>query len=99
LPFIAIISTDFFDKLFFNKDKTLLISIVTPLNFILIFHWGYCIWFLFKYDRYSKSIFPLFFLNVFYAPIYFYRVKIKKIPLRNKIIEPDKQTVTENSIF
>ena len=48
-------------------------------------HWCYCIWFLLKFDRYSLSILPLFFLNILYAPIYFYRVKIRKRPLRNKI--------------
>jgi len=51
----------------------------------VVFFWIYCIWFLFKYDKYSKSILPLFFLNVIYAPVYYYRVKIKKRPLRNKI--------------
>jgi hypothetical protein len=68
------------------------------LNTVAVFHWGYCIWFLFKYDRYSKSVFPLFFLSVWYAPIYYYRVKIKKRPLRNKAIKPVEPITEDYSI-
>jgi hypothetical protein len=68
------------------------------LNLVVVFHWGYCIWFLFKYDRYSKSVFPLFFLSVWYAPIYYYRVKIKKRPLRNKINKPVKPVTEDYSV-
>jgi len=53
---------------------------------------------LFKYDRYSKSIIPLFFLNALYAPIYYYRVKIKKRPLRNKINRPQEIKTEDKSI-
>ncbi len=53
---------------------------------------------LFKYDRYSKSVFPLFFFSVIYAPIYYYRVKIKKRPLRNRIINPVEPVTEDHSI-
>jgi hypothetical protein len=66
------------------------------LSSAVVFHWGYCIWFLYRYDRYSKSIFPLFFLNILYAPIYYYRVKIKKRPLKNKINKPNEEIETED---
>lgn len=68
------------------------------LNTVAVFHWGYCIWFLFKYDRYSKSVIPLFFLSVWYAPIYYYRVKIKKRPLRNKVSKPVEPVTEDYSI-
>ena len=48
-------------------------------------NWFYCIWYLLKYDRYSFSIIPLFLLGIFYSPFYYYRVIIKKRPLRNTI--------------
>jgi hypothetical protein len=47
--------------------------------------WIYNIVFLFRYDRYSKSIFFLFIFNILYSPIYFYSVNFKKRPLVNKI--------------
>ncbi|MCU4165276.1 hypothetical protein [Carboxylicivirga caseinilyticus] len=52
---------------------------------IFIFYFVlYCFWFWYKFDRYSHAILLLFFLNTFYAPYYFYQVKIKKRPLKNK---------------
>lgn len=78
---------------------------MTILSTIVFFHWVYCIWFLFKYDRYSKSIIPLFFFNVLYAPIYFYRVRIIKRPLRNKIdkpgykVESDDQNISDDEFL
>lgn len=88
MPILLINFPDFFELLTSNKGRNPLNMTYTFLNLVVLFHWGYCIWFLFKYDRYSKSIFLLFFLNVIYAPIYYYRVKIKKIPLINKINKP-----------
>ncbi len=85
LPFFALFFPETFDKVFFSDNRSMFNMVATPLNMIIFLFWGYCIWFLLKYDRYSKSIFPLFFLNAIYAPIYYYRVKIKKRPLRNKI--------------
>ena len=52
-------------------------------------NWFYCIWFLLRYDRYSFSIVPLFLLGILYSPVYFYRVIIKKRPLRNSINRAD----------
>jgi hypothetical protein len=98
LPVTIITVPDFIELLIAKKGQYILILTLTILNIGTTFHLVYCIWFLFKYDRYSKSIIPLFILNIFYAPIYFYRVKIKKRPLRNKIKEPTKQTNNETSI-
>ncbi|RIJ46728.1 hypothetical protein D1614_17525 [Maribellus luteus] len=98
LPAFAILSPEIFDKIFFSDDRAMFNLIAMPLNFIIVFFWGYCIWFLFKYDKYSKSIFPLFFFNMFYAPIYYYRVKIKKRPLRNTINKPESKTPSANLI-
>ena len=95
LPVFAILSPDIFDKVFFSNDRAMFNLIAMPLNFIIVFFWGYCIWFLFKYDKYSKSLFPLFFFNAFYAPVYYYRVKIKKRPLRNKINKPTEAVETK----
>lgn len=98
MPIIALIIPESFDRFFFSEERTIFNLIAIPLNLIIVFFCGYCIWFLFKYDRYSKSLLPLFFFNAFYAPIYYYRVKIKKRPLRNKINRQGSNTVSENSI-
>jgi len=84
-PVIAMTNPNLFFKLTENQGLNPYNLVMTIISMIVIYHWGYCIWFLFKYDRYSKSIFPLFFFNGFYAPIYYYRVKIKKRQLRNKV--------------
>lgn len=85
MPVIAMTNPNLFFKIAENQGLNTYSLAMTLLSMTVFFHWGYCIWFLFKYDRYSKSIFPLFFLTAFYAPIYYYRVKIKKRPLRYKI--------------
>jgi len=97
LPVWIITIPDFFDKYIFIL-KTNPYQIYTFINLAIITHWVYCLWFLFKYDKYSKSIFPLFFFNFLYAPFYYYRVKIKKRPLRNKINRPESKYVSENAI-
>ncbi len=96
LPIIVMTIPDAFDKITANKGQNPYNIAMTVVSMIVFFHWIYCIWFLFKYDRYSKSIFPLFFLNAIYAPIYFYRVRIKKRPLRNKINKPKLDIETED---
>ena len=98
IPVLFINVPDLFETWTANKGRNTLNITISILSFPVLFHWGYCIWFLFKYDRYSKSIFPLFFLSVIYAPIYYYRVKIKKRPLRNKINKPiNIDTETEDN--
>ncbi|HLN72121.1 MAG: hypothetical protein ACM3O8_08230 [Methylococcaceae bacterium] len=98
VPVLIVIAPEIFDLLSAHKGLNPYNLTFTILNFAVIFHWVYCLWFLLKYDRYSKSLIPLFFFNALYAPIYFYRVKIKKRPLRNKINIPAKHDKTENSI-
>lgn len=94
MPILIINKPDFIDPWITNKGINPFNMIMTVLYLAVFFHWWYCICFLFKYDRYSKSIIPLFFFNALYAPIYYYRVKIKKRPLRNKINKP--QTDSED---
>jgi len=96
MPILFINVPDFFETWTVNKGRNPLNMTFLILSLAVVFHWGYCIWFLYKYDRYSKSIFPLFFLNVLYAPIYYYRVKIIKRPLRNKINKPKEEIDTED---
>lgn len=85
LPVFLVNVPDAFDKLIANHGLNLYTLGMMFLSAGSFFNWCYCIWFLFKYDRYSASIFPLFMIGAVYAPIYFYRVRIKKRPLRNKI--------------
>ncbi len=96
IPIILIKIPGSSDLLTANKGNNPYNLTLMILNFAVVFHWGYCIWFWYKNDKYSLSIIPLFFLNAIYAPIYYYRVTIKKRPLRNKINKP-KQIVTEDN--
>jgi hypothetical protein len=77
-------------------------GILITLAIITSAHWFYCLWFLFKYDRYSGSLIWLILFNVIYAPIYYYQVIIKKRPLENEIIsgqevEEKKNEIEENN--
>jgi len=96
LPIIVMTVPYTFDMIAANKGHNPYNYIMTIVAMIAAFHWIYCIWFLFKYDKYSKSIFPLFLFNVLYSPIYFYRVRIKKRPLRNKINKLKEDIVKED---
>ena len=69
-------------SLFQNKTFGIIYTSLTLCSFI---NWLYCLRFWYKYDRYSKAIFLLIFPHVLYAPFYYYQVKIKKRPLKNKI--------------
>lgn len=91
MPVILIKIPGSFDLLISNKGLNHYNLTLSFLNFGVAFHWGYCIWFWYKNDKYSLSIIPLFFLNGLYAPIYYYRVKIKKRPLRNKIKKTEQK--------
>jgi hypothetical protein len=98
MPILFINVPEFFDMWMADQGRNPINISFTILSSAVLFHWGYCIWFLFKYDRYSKSVFPLFFLSIIYAPIYYYRVKIKKRPLRNKINKPIEPVTEDYSI-
>ena len=98
LPILFIKIPGFIDAWIANNGKNILNITYGILCLAVFFHWIYCLRFLFKYDRYSKSLLPLIFLNVIYAPIYYYRVKIKKRPLWNKIIKPQENTDVDNTI-
>lgn len=96
LPIILTTVPEAVDKITSNSSLNPYSLAMAVISMIVFFHWVYCIWFLFKYDRYSKSILPLFFFNALYAPIYFYRVRIKKRPLRNTINIPQKGIETDD---
>ena len=96
----------------FDANKLFKIAVEEELNFpkliffvlnILTFaNWLNCLMFLYKYDRYSKSVIPLLILNGLYAPIYYNRVIIKKRPLRNKIrpesiLKLEEETIEGNN--
>ncbi|MCW3788918.1 hypothetical protein [Plebeiibacterium sediminum] len=98
MPILFLNTPDFFEVISANGRWNPYYLSFSFLNIVAALHWVYCFWFLFKYDRYSKSIFPLFFLNVLYAPIYYYRVKIIKRPLRNKVNKPEEIIKEENVI-
>lgn len=98
MPVISINIPGSFDLLTSNNGLNPYNLTFSFLYLGVAFHWGYCIWFWYNYDKYSKSIFLLLFLTVLYAPIYYYRVKIKKRPLRNKIKNPKPIEKFDNSI-
>jgi hypothetical protein len=62
-------------------------NIVSPVfGFPALFLWGYCIYFFFRYDKYSIAGINLFFCGGVFSPIYFYRIIWKrKRALENKI--------------
>lgn len=69
-----------------NPENSVIIETVYYFLVIpTIFLWFYNMQFLFRKDRYSKSIIPLLILSFIYSPIYFYKVNIKKRPLINEI--------------
>lgn len=81
---LAIYIPDFPEQLIaFSKNKAVKIIYIL-ISFCLLFNWIYCLRFWYKYDRYSLAIILLIFPHVMYAPIYYYQVKIKKRPLKNK---------------
>ena len=57
-----------FDGVFFNY-------IFPTLFMVLFIFWAYCIWFFNKYDKNTNQLLLLLFINVYYAPIYFFRMK------------------------
>lgn len=95
IPIMFVNIPDSFEKLTLNNGMNPYNLTLSILSFAPIFLWGYCLWFWYKNDNYSKSIFPLLLLNWLYAPIYYYQVKIKKRPLKNIDLKP-KQTVKED---
>jgi hypothetical protein len=77
---------DLYIKTIRDPDNYLIITILysilcLPTLFLLVYN----IYFLFKYDKYSKSIIPLFLFNIIYSPYYYYRVKIKRKNLMNEL--------------
>ena len=64
----------------------------------LIILWIYTMYFFFKYDRYSPFIIFLLAFNVLYSPFYYYRVKIRKRQLRNKIDREKAESVFDKLV-
>lgn len=82
---IVLISQKLGNRLFEMFGSDTFMYIFNGLTFFSFINWIFCIRFWYKNDKYSKAIFGLFFLNALYAPFYYYKVIIKKRPLRNKI--------------
>lgn len=87
------------DKKFISSPgNSILMSIHFFFGIFAFILWFYCIYFFYKYDRYSKVVIKLFVLNVAYAPYYFYKVIWKrKRPLENTI-DHDHDPVLGNTI-
>lgn len=98
MPILFMNMANFMDYVTFKNGINPFNITYSILNYLVFFHWGYCIWFLLKYDRYSKSLIPLLFLSVIYSPFYFYQVKIKKRPLKNEISKPAEPQGEDYSI-
>lgn len=102
--FIAILPlTIFFPKfpelLFHSNENALFVTINIIISYCSIFNWIYCLRFWYKYDRNSLSIIPLIFPHILYAPFYFYKVNIKKRPLKmNKKVPSQEKSVIGKSI-
>lgn len=82
---LTILFPKFIDGLTKFSQDWIFILLYSIMTFCSIFNWIYCIGFWYKNDRYSKSAFLLLFISIFYAPFYYYQVKIKKRPLKNDI--------------
>ena len=75
-----------FIETFTNPENSVIIETIYYFLVIpAIFLWFYNMQFLFRKDRYSKSIIPLLIFSFIYSPIYYYKVNIKKRPLINEI--------------
>lgn len=97
LSFILIgVYPDLMNLIYFDSSfSTLYQIIVFPFFTATLILWVYNLRFLYKYDRYSRNILPLILFSFFYSPIYYYKVQIKKRPLKNEInFEP----VIQNTI-
>jgi hypothetical protein len=73
LPIVVVINSGL-------PENTILISfkIFQYLSLPAMFLWIYCLYFYYKYDRYSSAGIKLFFLNCLYTPFYFYNVLWKR---------------------
>ncbi len=60
---------------FRQDDYTMIMQIISLPSLVL---WLYCIYFYFRYDRYSSAGLKLFFLNFIFSPVYFYKVIWKR---------------------
>ena len=67
------------------------------LTFFSFINWIFCLRFWYKNDKYSKAIFALFFLHVVYAPFYYYRIFVKKRPLRSELESINEEVNQDNN--
>jgi hypothetical protein len=93
-----IVFPDFFLQGTKNDGLGFYTGLLYVIGILSFAHWIYCLWFLSKFDRYSKSLIPLILLNGLYAPFYYYQVKIKKRPLMNGCQDPKPMVRNENQI-
>jgi hypothetical protein len=82
---------------FTMEDIELMNMFIGILMYPATFLWGYCIYFHYKFDKYRPVTFKLFFLNIIYSSIYFYKIIWKKKkPLKNSMTP---EPVLGNTIF
>ena len=78
-------------------DRNVVHLIHTCMVIPVLFLWSYCIYFYYKFDRYSSAGIKLFFLNGLYSAFYFYKVIWKR--KRDLINSCEKEPVLGNKIF
>jgi hypothetical protein len=84
-------------------------SLLFDIIFIVIFSiamilWIYCIWFLNKYDKNANRLIMLLVLNIYYVPIYLFRIRkirkeIRVKAISEEIYDSDFIVMSRNSII
>lgn len=79
------------------QPDLLVVIMIGILELPIFFLFGYCVYFFYKYDKYSKSGIYFLFFHILYAHIYFYRVIWKK--KRELINSYENEQILGNKIF
>ena len=79
------------------ESNPILTGLITLFYLPVLFLFAYTVYFLYKYDKYSKSGLYLFFFHILYAHIYFYKVMWKR--KRDLVNSFENEQVLGNKIF
>ena len=79
------------------ESNPILTGLITLFYLPVLFLFAYRVYFLYKYDKYSKSGLYLFFFHILYAHIYFYKVMWKR--KRDLVNSFENEQVLGNKIF
>jgi hypothetical protein len=74
LPFVVIIGS----KLYNDFDPSNYLLFIGIVSIPVCALWAYCLYFYYRYDRYSSAGIKLFFLTSLYTPFYYYKVIWKR---------------------